>query len=115
VIFSNTVVASGTGIQVRGAEGAPYRQRVVANVVAAGIPLRGGEAAHNITQAYRLDWMNVAVSELTSRLLAHSQLPRRLPEKLVHELSAYPDWQGTVYPGARVTPSLLRNLGALQP
>ena len=115
VIFSNTVVASGTGIQVRGAEGAPYRQRVVANVVAAGIPLRGGEAAHNITQAYRPDWLNVAVSELTSRLLAHSQLPRRLPEKLVHELSAYPDWQGTVYPGARVPPSLLRNLGALQP
>ncbi len=66
VIFSNTVVASGTGIQVRGAEGAPYRQRVVANVVAAGMPLQGGEAAHNITLAYRPDWLNVAVSELTS-------------------------------------------------
>ena len=45
-IFSNTVLASGSGIQVRRAEGAPYRQRVVANVVAASTPLRGGEALY---------------------------------------------------------------------
>jgi len=33
LIFSNTVLASGTGIQVRQAENSPYRQRVIANVV----------------------------------------------------------------------------------
>lgn len=114
-IFSNTVLASATGIQVRRAEGSPFQQRVLANVVAAGIPLQGGEAAHNVTLAYGPDWLSVPVQELTSRLLAHSRSPRRLPEKLVHELSAYPDWQEALQPGARVAPALLRALGAPQP
>ncbi len=114
-IFSNTVLASATGIQVRRAEGSPFQQRVLANVVAAGIPLQGGEAAHNVTLAYGPDWLSVPVQELTSRLLAHSRSPRRLPEKLVHELSAYPNWQGALQPGARVAPALLRALGAPQP
>ena len=42
VIFSNTVLASGTGIQVRRAQGTGYRQRVLANVVAATPPLQAG-------------------------------------------------------------------------
>jgi hypothetical protein len=115
VIFSNTVLASGTGIQVRRAEGTPYRQRVIANVVAASTPLQGGEAAHNVTLDYRPDLLNVAVSELTPRLLAHTQPPRRLPDVLVRELAAYPDWQGASRPGASVAPELLRTLEAIQP
>jgi hypothetical protein len=114
-IFSNTVLASGVGIQVRRAEGTPYRQRVIANVVAAATPLRGGETAHNVTQDYRPDLLNVAVPELTSRLLAHSQPPRRLPDALVRELATYPDWQGATRPGANVAPALLRTLDAAQP
>lgn len=114
-IFSNTVLASGAGIQVRQAEGAAYRQRVVANVVAAATPLLGGEAAYNVPLAYRSELLNIAVSELTPRLLAHSEPPHRLPDGLVRELAAYPDWQKTSRPGARFAPGLLRMLWASQP
>ncbi|WP_296827957.1 hypothetical protein [Thiobacillus sp.] len=68
-IFSNTVLASGTGIRVRHAVGTPYRQRVLANVIAASIPLQAGEAAYNVALAYRPDLLNVAVSDLTPDLL----------------------------------------------
>ncbi|MDP2057912.1 MAG: hypothetical protein Q8K35_09170, partial [Thiobacillus sp.] len=121
VIFSNTVLASGTGIQVRRAEGTAYRQRVIANVVAAGTPLQGGEAANNVTLDYRPDLLDIAVPELTARLLVRSQPPRRLPDVLVRELAAYPDWQGALHPeghkrpGASVAPAFLRTLDAIQP
>ena len=115
VIFSNTVLASGTGIQVRRAEGSPHQQRVLANVVAAGTPLKGGEMAHNHTQAYRPDGLNVTVPELTTRLLAHGQSTRRLPENLVRELATYPDWQESLQPGARLVPALLRILDVPEP
>jgi hypothetical protein len=108
-IFSNTVLASGTGIQIRQAEGAAYRQRVIANVVAAAIPLQGGEAVHNLTLDYQSDWLAVAAPELTSRLLA-GQPPRRLPDGLARKLAAYPGWQSAERPGARVAPALLRTL-----
>lgn len=114
-IFSNTVLASGTGIQVRQANGSAYRQRVVANVVAAATPLRGGETAHNVTLDYRPDLLQTSIPELTPRLLEQRQPPRRLPDVLVHELAAYPDWQGAVLPGARVAATLLRTLGGAQP
>lgn len=110
VIFSNTVLASGVGIQVRRAEDAPYRQRVIANVVAAATPLRGGETAHNVTLDYHPELLQTTVSALTSRLL-EQQPPRRLLDGLVHELATYPDWQGAERPGARVGPTLLRTLG----
>jgi hypothetical protein len=114
-IFSNTVLASGAGIQVRQAEGIAYRQRVIANVVAASPPLHGGEAAHNVTLAYRPDLLNVAVPELAARLLAHGRPPRRLPDALVRELAIYPDWQEPLNPGARVAPALLRTLDIPRP
>jgi hypothetical protein len=113
-IFANTVLASGTGIQVRQAEGAAYRQRVVANVVAAAPPLRGGEAVHNLTLDYHPDWLDVAVADLTSRLRAARPSPR-LPEGLVRELAVYPGWQGTAGPGARLSPAVLNLLDATQP
>ena len=113
-IFSNTVLASGAGIQIRQAEGAAYRQRVIANAVAAALPLYGGEAVHNLTLDYQPDWLAVAASELTPRLLA-GQPPRRLPDGLARELAAYPCWQGAERPGARVAPALLRILDTAQP
>jgi len=115
VIFSNTVLASGVGIQVRQAEGTPYHQRVIANVVAASTPLQGGDATHNVTQDYRPDLLKVAVPELVARLRAQSQSPRRLPDALVRELADYPDWLGASPPGARTAPALLRTLDAVQP
>jgi len=113
-IFANTVLASGTGIQVRQAEGATYRQRVVANVVAAAPPLRGGEAAHNLSLDYHPDWLDVAVADMTPRLLA-GRPPHRLPAGLVRELAAYPGWQGTARPGARLAPAVLNLLDAAPP
>lgn len=115
VIFSNTVLASGVGIQIRPAEGAPYRQRVIANVVAAAIPLQGGEAVHNATLNYRPELLQTTIPVLTSQLLEQRQPPRRLPDRLVRELVAYPGWQGAERPGARVAPVLLRTLDTAQP
>ena len=113
-VFSNTVLASGTGIQVRRAAGTPYRQRVIANVVAAATPLQGGEAAYNITLAYQPDLLNVAVSDLAPRLLAQRPQIQRLPQSLQRELATYPDWQEEGCPGASIAPTLLRTLGAAQ-
>lgn len=114
-IFSNTVLASGTGILVRQGKGAAWRQRVIANVVAATPPVLGGEAAHNVTLAYRPDFLNLAAAELTARLLADVPPPDRLPAALASELAAYPDWQGASRPGARMAPAVLRMLEAFRP
>ena len=99
---------------MRQAEGAAYRQRVVANLVAAATSLRGGETAHNLSLGYHPDWLEVAVVDLTPRLLA-GQPSHRLPEGLARELAAYPGWQGTARAGARVAPALLNTLDAAQP
>jgi len=114
-IFSNTVLASGVGILVRQGKGEAWRQRVIANVVAAASPVLGGEAAHNVTLAYRPDFLNLAAAELTARLLADAAPPDRLPAALASELAAYPDWQGGSRPGARVVPAVLRMPGAFRP
>jgi hypothetical protein len=114
-IFSNTVLASGVGIQVRQAAHAAYRQRVIGNVVAAVTPLLGGETAHNLTLAYRPDCLNVTVPGLMSCLLAKNSPSDRLPYALVQELGAYPDWQAHSEPGAHIPPTLLRTLGDLPP
>jgi len=113
-IFSNTVLASGTGIRVRRAQGTPYRQRVLANVVAASHPLQGGEAAYNVTLAYQPDLLNIAVAELTPHLLTQHPRITRPPQSLLHELAAYPDWQAALA-GANVSPALLRTLEASWP
>ena len=116
-IFSNTVLVSGIGIQIRSAANAAYRQRVIGNVVAAVMPLLGGEAAHNLTLAYRPDCLKATVSGLTSCLFAKNPPPHRLPDVLVHELAAYPDWKPVEHgsPGAHIPPVLSRTLGSLQP
>lgn len=115
VIFSNTVLASGTGIQVRHAVDTVYHQRVIANVVAATKPLQGGEAAYNVTSAYRPDLLDAAASELTPDLLAQHPQRGRLPRKLVRELAAYPGWLATASPGARVASALQDTLDASWP
>jgi hypothetical protein len=115
LIFSNTVLASGTGVQVRRAEGTPYRQRVLANVVSASTPLRGGEALFNVELAYQPDLLQVAVPELNPRLLARAGQARPLPAALVQEFAAYPDWQAASHPGARAPAALLHTLDAHWP
>ncbi len=114
-IFSNTVLASGTGIRIRHAVGSPYRQRVIANLVAAAVPVQGGEDAYNVALAYRPDLLGVAISELTPDLLAKHPQRNRLPPNLVRELAAYPGWQATAQPGASVSSALQRTLDASWP
>jgi hypothetical protein len=114
-IFSNTVLASGAGIQVRQGEGMSYRQRVIGNVVAAATPVLGGEAVHNITLPYRPDLLEAAPAELTPLLLGRSPAAPRFPEGLARELAAYPDWQRATHPGARIAPALLRTMGSSPP
>jgi hypothetical protein len=50
-IFNNTVVATGNGIRISGADPA-YPQRVVGNAVFAGTPLTGGQQSNNVTGSY---------------------------------------------------------------
>jgi hypothetical protein len=50
-IFNNTVVATGNGIRISGADPA-YPQRVVGNAVFAGTPLTGGQPSNNVTGTY---------------------------------------------------------------
>jgi len=114
-IFSNTVLASGVGIQVRQAKGMAYRQRLIANAVSAGTPMLGGEAVHNLALPFQPDLLNVAVSELPPHLLASSRSFSQLPDRLERELVAYPDWQRTSRPGARLAPAMLRRLETTQP
>jgi hypothetical protein len=120
-IFSNTVLASGGGIQVRRAGNVAYRQRVVGNLVAAAMPLNGGELAHNLTLPYRADCLNVIPSGLNPCLLAGQPRPRRLPDALVRELAVYPDWMLAEHPegsrtqGARLPAALLRTLVSARP
>jgi hypothetical protein len=50
-IFNNTIVATGYGIRIAGADPA-YPQRVVGNAVFAGTPLTGGQQSNNVTGTY---------------------------------------------------------------
>jgi hypothetical protein len=50
-VFNNTVVATGNGIRISGADPA-YPQRVTGNAVFAGTPLTGGQQSSNVTGTY---------------------------------------------------------------
>ncbi|HEX8096184.1 pre-peptidase C-terminal domain-containing protein [Jatrophihabitans sp.] len=51
--YNNTVVTTGTGIRITGADTTNYQQRVFGNAVFAGIPLYGdGQQSNNITGTY---------------------------------------------------------------
>ncbi len=115
-IFSNTVLASGAGIQVRSADGKGYRQLVTVNLVAAGQPLQGGATSHNQTLAYRASCLDVHPAELNRCLLAGSRTLPRLPAELMRELAAYPEWNPAAASyGARIPAGLLRTLDKASP
>lgn len=102
VIFSNTVVASGAGIRIRQAPDAPYRQRLIANLVSAAQPIAGGEAAYNRSLPYRPAWADRPDWALTGRMLAAAPSPAPLPDALQRSLADnYPDWPARAHPGAR--------------
>jgi hypothetical protein len=112
-IFSNTVLAAGTGIQVRQAPGTPYRQRLIANVVAAATPLKGGDSAQNVALAFQPEWLEVAPAELTARLLASGPPPPPLADAVARELAAFPGWRGAF--GAGPAADVPRGVDAERP
>lgn len=112
-IFSNTVLASGVGVQVRMAAETPWRQRVLANVVAAAQPLVGGEAEHNVLLAYRRDALALPASRLTAELLGDVGRVPPLPDALRDELAAFPVWPRRSHPGAAVPATQQRMLEAV--
>ncbi|MBT9569028.1 MAG: right-handed parallel beta-helix repeat-containing protein [Thiobacillus sp.] len=106
-IFSNTVLASGTGIRIRRGDGLRYRQRVFANLVAAASPLEGGEASGNLTLNYDPRWLTARIDKLAPRMLAAKPTPPGLAKHETRRLAGYPDWTRRTHPGARIGPALL--------
>lgn len=98
-VYSNTVLASGAGIQVRQGEGQAFPLRVWANVVAAGVTVRGGEQAFNVELPYRDAWRIVPPARLTAALLDGRAVPR-LPLEWSRELAPPADWRPAPLPGA---------------
>lgn len=107
-IFSNTILASGNGIRIRGGGAGRYRQRVAANIVAAGQPIVGGDVAGNVVLRFRPAWLDVSPTDLGTRLLAVGQDGGRLAVKLDRSFDSYPDWQRSQLPGARPSASWSR-------
>ncbi|KAB2320053.1 hypothetical protein F8A86_08590 [Betaproteobacteria bacterium SCN1] len=101
MIFSNTVVASGTGIHIRPVPDTPYRQRLIANLVSAPLPIAGGEAAHNLLLPYRRAWTDRPDWALSRHMRDAVSRSAVLPGSLQRSLAAdYPAWLPRAYPGA---------------
>ena len=113
-IFSNTIVASGAGIQIRRAGNSPYRQRVVANLVVAQTPITGVTGVGNIMLPYRRDLSALTVPDLVKRLQQSSLAAHTMPEHGMREMSSFPDWTPTQQAGA-TPPTPLLNLLNRQP
>lgn len=114
-IFSNTVLASGTGIRIRRGAGARYRQWLAANLVAADSPVEGRAPHGNVLLNYDPAWLAVGVSDLSSRMLAGRPRPSGLSRTDARRLAAYPDWRPATHAGARIPPALLRAMGRGRP
>ncbi len=93
-IFSNTVLAQGTGIRIRQREDADYAQHVTANVVSAAAPIQGGTQAVNVRLPYQPELIDAAPENLTAGLLAKVRRLPGVPQHLLREWTAYPGWRG---------------------
>lgn len=109
-IFSNTVLASGTGIRVRRGASSAYRQRVIGNLVAAGAPLQGGDARDNVVLPYRAGWLKTGLHALAPRMLAGRPASPAPRSRDARSFARYPGWTPHAHPGARIAPALLRTL-----
>ena len=111
VIFSNTIVASGTGIQIRQSERTAFRQRIVANLVAADTPISGGEATENVVLAYQRELAVLPVSVLSKRMRAIASVQQGISADYVREFSRYPDWLANTQAGTNPPADLFRIWG----
>lgn len=113
-IFSNTVLASGTGIRIRRG-GTRYRQRLSANLIAAGVPVEGGERGGNVLLRYRPEWLTAGVGDLAPRMLSGQPAAPALPGHGARRLAAYPGWAPPTRPGARIPSALLQTMRRYRP
>jgi hypothetical protein len=112
-IFSNTVLASGAGIQVRQAEGglSPACDRQCGG---GRDPVGGRRDGSQPCAALSARAAGRALAGIDAAPACTGRATDRLPDGLAAELAVYPDWQG-VRPGARIAPPLLRTLHAFPP
>jgi len=106
-IFYNTVLARDAGIVVRQKPSSDehYSQRVEGNLIAAGRPIQGGEAAHNVTLPFQENQDKLyPASRLSAVLLKAARTAEKVPRTSWARFAAYPDWDWArpdpAYPGA---------------
>lgn len=94
-IFYNTVLARDAGIVIREKLSSTehYSQRVVGNLIAAGKPLQGGTAAHNLALPFQsaLDKLYPA-ARLSTALMNMGHPKQELPRASWAAFTTYPDW-----------------------
>lgn len=94
-IFYNTVVARDAGIAIRERSSSTkyYSQRVAGNLIAAGRPLQGGEAAHNVTLPFQIGLDKLyPPARLSTALINVGHPKQKLPRASWAAFSTYPDW-----------------------
>jgi hypothetical protein len=70
-----------------------YSQRVAGNLIAAGRPLQGGEAAHNVTLPFQIGLDKLYPPARLSRALTTVGHPKQeLPRASWAAFTSYPDW-----------------------
>lgn len=109
-IFSNTILASGTGIRIRRGDGTRYRQHVSGNLVAAASQVEGSGPHGNVLRNYDSRWLTAGVGDLSSRILAGRIGASGLSRGDARRLAAYPGWRPSAHAGARIPPALLRTM-----
>jgi hypothetical protein len=103
--FNNTVVATGTGISITGADAA-YTQRVVGNAVFAATPLTGGQQSGNVTGTYSAasTYLNSPMAALGSGLDLYPKTGQLQGTAVDHSVfSAFTDYDRDFNGRARVS------------
>ena len=104
-VFNNTVVASGTGISISGADAA-YTQRVIGNAVFAATPLSGGQQSGNVTgtQAAAATYLNNPTGTLGAGLDLHPKTGQLQGTSIDHSIfSGLVDWDRDFNGRARIS------------
>lgn len=94
VIFYNTFVVRDAGIVIRHKPSwNSFSQKVLANVIAAGRSIQGGEAAYDVTLPFKesLDKPYPA-TRLTTLLMAGKQKEHAVPKAVWASFASHPDW-----------------------
>jgi hypothetical protein len=94
-IFYNTVLAREAGIMVRQklSSDEHFSQRVEANIISAGRPIQGGEAAYNITLPFQENLHTLyPAAQLTKALATEGGVMEVMTQAARSGFASYPDW-----------------------